>query len=303
MAKAWVVGAVAFVCGAVTASGAWTAFPPSKPKATSNTPATAEPKDESALEKANANLTASLHECDRRLAELGEHPVGNIAAVTSAAPAPADSSGRNRRRGERGAMTKEDWERMAENGVVPTRVPCIRDKPWVPNERVVDRLGLAPQDTETLKAAYEASNKRMNDQIGPLCARVLGSQAAADKVGASACIDVINNSARRSDADGTKAALSMVAEVQAGKREAPKSGADSAPVEQLAFLLTKESKTFEDDLAQKLGPEEARRLAAAPEMCSDRHVLRASDDFGGGGRQAAGGGGGGGNGGGRRGGR
>src|SRR5689334_6609073 len=149
MPKPWVACAVAFVCGAVTASGAWTAFPPSRRAAAASASVTAEPKDESALEKANANLTASLHECDRRLAELGEHPVGTVAAPASAAPSPAESGGRNRRR-ERGPVSKEDWERMAESGIVPTRVPCIRDKPWVPNERVVDRLGLAPQDTDVL---------------------------------------------------------------------------------------------------------------------------------------------------------
>ena len=279
MVKPWMIGAGAFVCGAVTASGAWTAFPPSKPSPTpsSSSSVRPEPADESALQKANANLTASLHECDRRLAELGEHPVGTATAAASEAAAPADSGGRNRPRRERAALTKEDWEKMAENGVVPVRVPCIRDKPWVPSERVVDRLGLAPADTDALKSAYEASNKRMNEQIRPLCAQVLGSPEAAEKVGSSACIDVINNSARKSNADATKAALSRVAEVQAGKREAPKAGSDVPPVEQLALLLTKESKTFEGDLAQKLGPEDAKRLASAPELCSDRKTLRASD--------------------------
>lgn len=279
MAKPWVVGAIAFLLGAVTASGAWTAFPPQRSAPSpvgSVTPEPATDADESALAKANANLTAALHECDRRLAELGEQPVGTAAAPASAAPAPADSGGRSRRR-ERGPMTKEDWERMAEIGVVPTRIPCIRDTPWVPNERVVDRLGLAPQDTDALQAAYEASNKRMTDQIKPLCAQVLGSAEAADKVGISSCIDVIGNSARKTNPDATKAALSRVAEVQAGKREAPKSVGEMPPVEQLALLLTKESKTFEDDLAQKLGPEDAKRLASAPELCSDRHMLRSGD--------------------------
>ncbi|HVJ94272.1 MAG TPA: hypothetical protein VM580_31000, partial [Labilithrix sp.] len=66
MAKPWIVGAIAFVTGAVTASGAWTAFPPARPAPAPPASVTAEPKDESALERANANLTALLHECDRR---------------------------------------------------------------------------------------------------------------------------------------------------------------------------------------------------------------------------------------------
>lgn len=280
MPKPWVVGALAFVLGAVTASGAWTAFPPSPSKvvATPEPKSSATGESDSDLAKANANLTSALHECDRRLTELGERPVG-VPTTVASAPAPENSGGRrgNRERRERPPMTKEDWEKMAENGIVPVRIPCIRDKPWSPSERAVDRLGLAPADTDALKAAYEASNKRMNEQIRPLCAQVLGSPEAADKVGASQCIDVINNSARKSNADQTKQALSRVAEVQAGKREPPKVGADTPAVEQLALLLTKESKTFEADLAQKLGPDEAKRLANAPELCSDRKMLRAGD--------------------------
>ena len=174
-------------------------------------------------------------------------------------------------------MTKEDWERMAESGIVPTRIPCVRDQPWTPTERAIDRLGLAPADVEALEAAYKASNKRVTEQIRPLCARVLGSPEAVEKIGVSSCIDVINNSARRADADATKQSLSRVAEVQAGKRETPKSVADAPPVEQLAYLLTQESKSFESDLAQRLGPDEASRLANASELCSKRHVLRAGD--------------------------
>ncbi len=289
MAKPWIVGAIAFVCGAVVASGAFTAFPPSsakKPETVKPEPKP-ETEDSSDLAKANANLTSALHECDRRLAELGERPV-EVPSVASAAPTTSTDSNRRERRRERAAMTKEDWERMAASGVVPVRVPCIRDTPWAPSDRAVDRLGLAPTDVEALKAAYEASNKRMTEQIRPLCAQVLGSPEAADKVGASQCIDVINNSARKSNADATKQALSRVAEVQAGKREPPKVTSETPAVEQLALLLTTESKTFEADLTQRLGPDDAKRLVSAPELCSERKVLRAGEldpsTFGRGGR-------------------
>jgi hypothetical protein len=270
MPKPWIIGVVAFLCGAVTASGAWTAFPPQAPRAVARPEpsATSEPADAD-LQRANANLTASLQECDRRLAELGEHPVG---VPTPAEPAAPDAG---RRRRESRELTTADWEKMAEAGVVPVRIPCIREQAWTPNERAVNRLGLSPSDVDMLKQAYEASNKRMNEQIKPLCSQVLGSAQAADQAGTSACIDIIGNGARKSGADG-KAALTRVAEVQAGKRSAP-SGGDVLPVEQLGLILTKESKTFEDDLAQKLGPDDAKRLALAPELCTERKTLRAAD--------------------------
>jgi hypothetical protein len=49
-------------------------------------------------------------------------------------------------------------------------------------------------------------------------------------------------------------------------------------VEQLLLAMTKESKAFETDLAAKLGPDEAKRLAYSPDMCSDRTTVRAKDD-------------------------
>jgi hypothetical protein len=267
--KPALIGLIGFIGGGAVASAAWSVQEPKAP------PAKPEPVVETThrdvdLEKANANLTSSLQECDRRLAELGEKPV----AVPSAAPAASDE---RRGRGRRSEMSKEDWERMAENGVVPVRIPCIRDTPWTPSERVIDRLGLAPSDVDALKEAYAASNKRMIEAIRPLCAEALGSPEAADRVGASQCIDVINNTARKANADDTKAALSRVAEVQAGKREAPKPDAHTSAVEKLGYLLTNEQKTFENDLAQKLGPEDAKRLVNEPGLCSERKMLRAGE--------------------------
>jgi hypothetical protein len=232
------------------------------------------PVDDDALSKANANLTDSLQACDRQLSELRGQPTP--VASTAPAVAEADAGGRGGRgRRDRGEATREDWERMAQLGVVRVRIPCIRDTPWKPSQRVVDRLGLAPQDVKTLEEAYVQSNKRVQDQIKPLCAAVLGGAAVADKVGATACIDAIQNAAKTADAKGAKDALSHAAEVQAGKRTATK---DGAPLEQLALVLSNEAKAFENDLAQKLGPEEAKRLANDNALCSDRRTLRASDE-------------------------
>lgn len=287
--KPALIGILGFIGGGVVASGVWSTLPPKPaPTAAKPEPSVVETTHRDVdLEKANSNLTSLLQECDRRLTELGEKPIPM--------PSPSASAAGDDRRGRRGRteMSKEDWERMAENGVVPVRIPCLRDTPWTPSERVVDRLGLAPADVDALKEAYVASNKRMTDGIRPLCAQALGSNEAADKVGASQCIDVINNTARKSSADNTKAALSRVAEIQAGKREAPKpDDATTSAVEKLALLLTNEQKTFEKDLESKLGAEDAKRLANDPAMCSERKMLRAGElDFGamGGGNRQRGG--------------
>jgi hypothetical protein len=273
MATPWMVGIASFAFGAVLASGAWIAFPPRTAVAVKDD-AGAVPADEGALGKANANLTESLQACDRQLADLRSgQPPSPIASVAR----PAEDGGeRGGRRRERGETTREDWDRMAQLGVVRVRIPCIRDTPWKPTQRVVDRLGLAPQDVKTLEEAYGQSNKRVQDQIKTLCAGVLGGPALADKVGPTACIDAIQNSAKKADPKAAKDALTRAAEVQSGKRPAGKD--EAAPLEQLALVLANESKAFENDLAQKLGPDEAKRLANDSSLCTDRRTLRASDE-------------------------
>lgn len=284
--------AVGALAGLLVAGAAWSLQKPSAPKASVD-PSTGDAggEDMDSLRAANANLVESLHQADQTIAQLREQ----LASAPAPAPSPsarrADErgddrdrdSGRGRRRG-RGEPTTEDWERMAQVGTVRVRVPCLRDKPWTPNQRVLDRLGLAPGDAATIRDAYASSNKRMAEQIKPLCAKALGSAEAADRVGPKACSDAILSGAKRTDPEGTQRSLVRVAEINAGKTVGPSSGAaqaggtSGADAEALLLAMTKESKAFEADLAAKLGPDEAKRLAWAPEMCSDRTTVRAKDD-------------------------
>jgi hypothetical protein len=274
-----VIGLGSFVAGGLLVAGGFTAFPTKAAKVERGKPAPeAQPGTDDELRKANERLTESLHACDRKLAATKDQEPEHAPAASAAAPPPQERGpGRARRQGGR-ETTKEDWERMAELGVVRTRVPCIRDTPWGPSERVVNRLGLAPGDAQTITDAYERSNKRVMAEIKPLCAKVLGSPDAADAVGPSGCMDAIQNSARKADPKAAKESLSRVADINAGKKPAPKDNQGLAPLERLGMALTAESKAFEADLAQKLGPEEAKRLANSPELCADRRTLRASNE-------------------------
>lgn len=274
--KPWLTGVIGLGAGALVTSGVFTAFPgkAAAPRATREETPKA-PETDEALRKANETLTASLHACDRKLAELRGQTGEPAPSATASAETP-ERPGRAGRRRERGETTKEDWERMAQLGVVRVRIPCLRDTPWKPNERAVQRLGLGPDDVKTLEEAYAASNKRVQDQIAPLCAKVVGSADLAGRIGASACMDAIQNSAKKTDPKAAKEALSHAAETQAGQRKGPAD--DAAPLERLANVLAAEGRAFETDLAARLGPDEAKRLASDPALCSDRRVLRTSDE-------------------------
>ena len=283
-----VVGAFAFLFGVGTTGAVLTAVrEPAKPGSPVTQAKDGEPADMGELRKANENLTDALQVCDHKLAELRASDRASPRASASAAEhAPEERDAGRARRRERGEPSKDDWERMAQLGTVRARIPCIRDKPYEPSARTLDRLGLSPGDDKTLKEAYAASNKRVTEQLRPLCAKVLGSDLF-DKIGASGCMDAIQNSARKGDAEAMKKSLTSAAEVQAGKRAAPKPTDEVAPVERLALLLADENRAFEKDLAAKLGPDEAKRLAWAPELCAERRTLRASDDEPGEGRRGA----------------
>jgi hypothetical protein len=228
--------------------------------------------DTEALLAANANLVSSLQECNRRLGEAGQK------RVTPPSPQPAaTASNRGRAPGRREAPAP-DWDRYAKQGVVPYNVPCLRDTPFTPSQRQLDRLGLAPQDADVLRDAYKKSNDRVMAQLKPLCAKVLGSPELADRVGSSACMSAIVDSARKENPDKMKDALARVAEVNAGKRPAPGPAQGLEPVEALMLAFTGETKSFEADLAAALGPEDAHRIASSRMLCSERGVVRARPD-------------------------
>jgi hypothetical protein len=264
------------LAGLLVASAAWSLQKPPAPHAKADPAVPTGGDDIDSLRTANARLVESLADADRTIAALREQGATPVAAPRPEERAASEDGGRPQRRRGRGEPTAEDWERMAQVGAVRVRVPCMRDKPWTPTPGVLDRLGLAPGDANTIRDAYAASNKRMADQIKPLCAKALGSPEAADRVGPKACSDAILAGAKRTDPEGTQKSLVRVAELNAGKEAKP--ATDNNSVEQLLMAMTKESKAFEADLAAKLGPEEAKRLAWAPEMCSDRTTARAKDD-------------------------
>lgn len=70
-------------------------------------------------------------------------------------------------------LTPEDWKHLADNGIIKYRLPCANSNA-VPTDRVLDELGLAPEDREVFRGAFENSGKRLREKLVPLCAAALG---------------------------------------------------------------------------------------------------------------------------------
>jgi hypothetical protein len=238
--------------------------------------------EESSLRAANANLVSSLQDCDRELEAARDRLSASRSAVAVAAPpprasAPAEAAPAEAVTVSRSAEpTKEDLDRWAEKGFVRVRAPCLLDQPWTPSGRALDRLGLAPGDAQVIHELYQRSNRRLAAEILPLCSRVLGGAKVAVRIGPKVCADAVMNWARDADPGGTKAALQRVAGANAGRGQAAASP-DAPPVEQLLVAMSREMAAFEADLAATFGPEEGKRLAWAPEMCTYRASMRSDN--------------------------
>jgi hypothetical protein len=147
------------------------------------------------------------------------------------------------------------------------QMPCLKKEPWTPSADRLNVLGLAPQDAATVHNAYVDSNKRVWATVKPLCAAAVGSPELAEKIGPDTCIFLVLDIEREKDPDAVAAAKKQVGEIRAGLRAMPGPNERLNPVAQIFLTLTGESKSFENELAQSFGPEEAHRLVNSGEMC------------------------------------
>jgi hypothetical protein len=228
-------------------------------------------REDESLMAANSRLVNALQECNRRIAQLQTRPVASApveAAAPSAAPAPTPAPVASAER--RGPYSREDWEKFAQQGIVPYRIPCMNESAPAP------AVEGAPENANAVREVYAGSNRRVLAHMAPLCASAVGNQA--EKLGPSGCLKAIIDYARKDDPARLRATLVRVAEINSGKvaPSSPTTGVD--PIEALLLGITAEAKALHADLAARLGPEEADRAANARGVCSERGFVTATGD-------------------------
>lgn len=221
------------------------------------------------VDTANQNLVAQVGEYRQRLEAIAaqKSELEQKLKQTEEKLASADGSA-PKAKGEFD-LSQEDWAEMAKNGKIAFRIPCDMKNGWTPSAEKLQKLGLAPQDGQTIKEAYARNAKRVWSQIGPICTSALGGNAAlAEKLGATSCQHLIYDVELSLDEDAAREAMTQVAEIRAGQRPEPGPNEKAHPVLRMFLALTGANKAFEADLAQSFGPEEAHRLAHSSDMCN-----------------------------------
>jgi len=159
-------------------------------------------------------------------------------------------------------LTQDDWKKLAAEGRVRYRMPCLMplEAGWKMPQQELDQLGLSPEDGESLAQALQRSNRRVWDTLRPLCMKIVSDAEVVDLLGATSCQHLIEKVANRSDPSAIMDARRQVAEVHAGLRPPPAAGQPQHPVFESLMTFSSEAKRFEADLAESFGPEEAKRI-------------------------------------------
>jgi hypothetical protein len=161
-------------------------------------------------------------------------------------------------------LDRDDWKKLAKTGSIKYRVPC--QEGWTPAQ--LDQLGLASDDAEPLRAAYERSSQRVWSVLRPLCVEAIGNDAVVDILGPDTCTQVVLQMSKTADDDSMHAAMREVGETRAGERPPPAPGVPRHPVFELFWTLTGETAALEADLAESFGPEDAKRIVYSATTCS-----------------------------------
>ncbi len=221
--------------------------------------ADAEGRDDPLL-VANANLADSVQAYKRRI-EAVEAQKASLEKSLAETQTKLASSQREAGQGpERSAydLSTDDWKQLAQDGTVKARYPCMRTKPDGDDMSKLEQLGLPASDGPVLQKALTTARARIWTMVRPLCASALGGDfAAADKIGVATCEGVVRQVAEANGVD-VGADMQQVAEIRAGIRPSPSDGGDA--VVKIMLELTSESSAVEQELAQQIGPEDAKRL-------------------------------------------
>jgi hypothetical protein len=155
-------------------------------------------------------------------------------------------------------LTPDDLKELAKQGRVRTRFFCPPGGgDWHASPEILDGLGLAPGDAPVIERAVQATQQRMWQAVEPECAKIVGSDEVAKRLGGEICGLVIQNAASQVDANRD---IQLVADVLAGNKPMPPP-AQIDPLTARLLALTSENAAFERDLAGDLGPEVAHRIA------------------------------------------
>lgn len=216
--------------------------------------------EEEAWRAANANLAGNVRALQQRIER-------NEAEKTELQKELRDAKAKLAAGSSDGAPTKnefdlsqDDWKALAKTGTIKARYPCRTDPEMHITATQMATLGLSPQDAAVVERAILNEQDRLASIIQPACAKVLGNKELAVRLGTQVCTEVVSESVKDQQRD-----IQLVADIRAGNVAMPPLYTLD-PLASMLYAQTGSMKAIEAELAQTLGPDEAKRLAFAEEL-------------------------------------
>jgi hypothetical protein len=220
------------------------------------------------LEEANKSLVVTVSDMKKRL-ETIESQKKDLEQKLSQ----AEEKLKAEQSGADGAPAKSDFDlsqddlvALAKEGTLKYRVPCSKQAGYKPDADVVNKLGLSPQDADTIANAYKKVAEWREKNMRPICQEVLGKSELTDKMSVDSCMHLVSDFLSETDPKARTEAQQLAVDVRAGLKTPPP-GEKMPPLTRMMLASTQQIKVFEEELAKSFGPDEAHRITYADGLC------------------------------------
>ena len=226
-----------------------------------------------ALENANRNLVGSVGDYKKRL-ETIEAQKKDLETKLVAAEKKLEAE----QRGSDAAPKKSEFDlsqdelvALAKEGTLKYMSPCSK-KDYRPDAETLQKLGLAPQDGDTLVATYKKVDQWRDAQMRPACQEVIGKSELSERIPVESCMHLVSDLLGETDPKERREAQQLATDIRAGIKPPPGPNDKVSPLTRMMLASVNQMKVFEDELAKSVGHEEAHRIAYSDGLCMGRHT-------------------------------
>ena len=195
-------------------------------------------------------LEAEKQEVERRLSEAQE-------GLEKAREHAALSNGKY-------DLDQDAWKELAKTGTVKFLVPCNN---FSPSESDVAALGLSDDDSNAIGEIFKEANAEAQAELRTACASIAGAEVVAN-FDLPTCVRTMFLDMKNRDETSLKRAMWTVSDYRAGNQAQIPDELRENPVVKSFLALTRASKQAEQKIAEKLGPDIAKRVVYGLHGCS-----------------------------------
>jgi ferric-dicitrate binding protein FerR (iron transport regulator) len=232
------------------------------------TSASGSESSESALENANRNLVGTVSDVKRRL-ETIESQKKELEAKLAAAEQKLAAENR----ANDAAPTKNDFDlsqddlvSLAKEGTLKYRYPCSKSS-YRPDAEAIQKLGLAPQDGETISEAYRKVAQWREANMRSVCQEVVGKSDLSERMPVDSCLHLVSDFLAETDPKARREAQQLAVDIRAGLKPMPGPNEKLPALTRLMLASVQQLKVFEDELGKNFGPAEAHRITYSDALC------------------------------------